>query len=134
MKDKLIAAICGLLSFFIFFKVVKILSSAVWNGTNDFINAVFGVFLILVILVASVAVSQKVYSKLNSHFWKWWNLHINGSIKNTIKKRNNVKKEMFQYWDISFLFWEVFETISCYYNINIFKGDIKDEYIRDEKS
>ena len=68
MKDKLIAAICGLLSFFIFFKVGKILSSAVWNGTNDFINAVFGVFLILVILVASVAVSQKVYSKLNSHF------------------------------------------------------------------
>ena len=58
----------------------------------------------------------------------------NGSIKNTIKKQNNVKKEMFQYWDISFLFWEVFETISCYYNINIFKGDIKDEYIRDEKS
>lgn len=68
MKEKLIAAICGLLSFCILFKVGEFISRALWNGTNDFINAVFGIIFILVILVTSVAISQKVYSKLNSHF------------------------------------------------------------------
>ncbi|WP_066717324.1 hypothetical protein [Clostridium sp. Marseille-P299] len=69
MKEKLIAAIYGLISLFILFKVSKFISSALW-GKSDFINAVLGIFLIIFSLIISVAISQKVYSKLNSHLKK----------------------------------------------------------------